>query len=68
MNRQHAQCTTKVHFDLKSFFGFFQRIEKSFEYSGLPGRPCLLRMICELRQNPIDDKHIVGEMITNFFM
>ena len=49
-------------------FNYFQRIEKALEHSGLPGRPCLLKAICELRETPIDDKHIAGEMITNFFM
>jgi hypothetical protein len=45
-----------------------QRIEASLESTGLPGRPCLLRTICEVQATPIADRHIAGAMIANFFL
>merc|ERR1719330_2041235 len=33
--------------------------------SGIPGKPCVLRAICELTENPIHHWSIFGEMITN---
>lgn len=34
---------------------------------GLDGRACVLRFICELRKNPIQDWTVVGELITLLF-
>merc|ERR1719384_946808 len=33
--------------------------------SGIPGKPCVLRAICELTETPIHHWSVFGEMITN---
>ena len=53
--------TTNVDF-------FFKQIERSLDKVGLPGHQCVLRTICELKETPINEYSLVGEMIHNFIM
>lgn len=41
------------------------KIEAAMEKSGIPGKPCVLRAICELTETPIHHWSVFGEMITN---
>ena len=45
-----------------------QRVEDALDKGGVPGRQCVLRAICELRETPINQWSMVGEMITNMLM
>jgi len=43
-------------------------LESSLDKSGLPGHQCVLRSICEIKETPIHEWSLVGEMITNFIL
>jgi len=43
-------------------------LEASLDKSGLPGKQCILRSICEIKETPIHEWSLVGEMITNFIL
>ena len=51
-----------------TFMSFHQKIEESLDRGGLPGRQCVLRAICELKETPIHEWSLVGEMIANFML
>lgn len=45
-----------------------KKIEDSLDRGGLPGRQCVLRSICEIKETPIHEWSLIGEMITNFIL
>lgn len=45
-----------------------QRIEEGLNNGGLPGRDCVLRTICDLKETPIHEWSLVGEMISTLFL
>jgi len=45
-----------------------KKLETSLDKSGLPGHQCILRSICEIKETPIHEWSLVGEMITNFIL
>jgi len=45
-----------------------KKLEASLDKSGLPGHQCILRSICEIKETPIHEWSLVGEMITNFIL
>ncbi len=45
-----------------------QKIEDALDRGGLAGRQCVLRSICELKESPIHNWSMVGELITNFLL
>ncbi|XP_059098023.1 uncharacterized protein LOC131892250 isoform X1 [Tigriopus californicus] len=44
-----------------------KRIEDGLKNGGLPGRDCVLRTICDLKETPIHEWSLVGEMISTLF-
>ena len=55
-----------IHFYVKlKTLLFLKKIEAAMEKSGIPGKPCVLRAICELTETPIHHWSVFGEMITN---
>ena len=42
-----------------------KKIEAAMDKSGIPGKPCVLRAICELTETPIHHWSVFGEMLTN---
>ena len=45
-----------------------QRVEEALNRTGLNGRQCVLRAICELRETPIHEASLLGETITLLLM
>jgi len=45
-----------------------KNIEDSLDRGGLSGRQCVLRAICELKETPIHEWSLIGEMIANFML
>ena len=50
------------------FFLMLQKVEDGLDRGGLPGKQCVLRAICEIKETPIHEWSLVGEMITNFIL
>merc|ERR1712226_1534500 len=45
-----------------------KKVEDGLDRGGLPGKQCVLRAICEIKETPIHEWSLVGEMITNFIL
>ncbi|XP_046641362.1 uncharacterized protein LOC124326513 [Daphnia pulicaria] len=45
----------------------FKSLERSLQTSGIDGRACLLRAICEMQQVPFNHYSIMGEILTALF-
>jgi len=45
-------------------YNLFRSLEKSLQRTGIDGKACLLRAICEMQQNPINHYSIMGEIAT----
>ncbi|XP_042878685.1 uncharacterized protein LOC122257462 [Penaeus japonicus] len=45
----------------------FNVIQNGLENMGLPGKSCLLRAVCEVAQEPVEDLGVVGEILNLVF-
>ncbi|CAL4126760.1 unnamed protein product, partial [Meganyctiphanes norvegica] len=45
----------------------FQAVENGLETMGLPGRQCVLRAVCEVAEDPVDDLGLIGEVFNLIF-
>jgi hypothetical protein len=45
-------------------YQIYKSMEGILQATGIDGKACLLRTICEMQQNPIGDFTVVGEILT----
>ena len=48
-------------------YTIFKSLERSLHNTGIDGRACLLRAICEMQQVPFNHYSVMGEILTALF-
>ena len=48
-------------------YTIFKSLERSLQTTGIDGRACLLRTICEMQQVPFNHYSVMGEILTALF-
>ena len=48
-------------------FQIFKSLEGALQATGVDGKGCLLRTICEMQKNPIGEFTMMGEIVTILF-
>ena len=62
---QRQQST--LQYFVQILLNHFQRFEEALNRTGVNGRECILKTICELKETPIHNLSLLGETLTLLF-